>query len=59
MGLILLDTSTPADLERPRPIGGAADGRVGEEVAPLAPHSSGRARFEHPVPHVRDSFHLV
>jgi hypothetical protein len=33
--------------------------RVGEGVAPLAPHRSGRADFPHPVPHARDSFHLV
>jgi hypothetical protein len=33
--------------------------RVDEEVTPLAPHSSGRARFAHPVPHARVSFHPV
>jgi hypothetical protein len=33
--------------------------RVGEGVAPLAPHRSGRADFPHPVPHERDSFQLV
>ena len=33
--------------------------RVGEGVATLAPHRSGRADFPHPVPHARDSFQLV
>lgn len=33
--------------------------RVDEEVAPLAPHRSGRAQFEHTVPHARVSFHPV
>jgi hypothetical protein len=33
--------------------------RVGEGVATPAPHSSGRARFAHPVPHVRASSHRV
>jgi hypothetical protein len=33
--------------------------RVGEEVAPLAPHRSGRAQFEHTVPHARVSLRLV
>jgi hypothetical protein len=40
---------------RPR----SAGCRVGEDVAPLAPHRSGRADFPHPVPHARDSFQLV
>jgi hypothetical protein len=29
--------------------------RVGEEVAPLTPHRSGRAQLRHPVPHRADS----
>jgi nitrite reductase/ring-hydroxylating ferredoxin subunit len=33
--------------------------RVGEEVAPLAPHRPVRAQFEHTVPHARDSFWLA
>jgi hypothetical protein len=33
--------------------------RVDEEVTPLAPHRSGRAQFEHTVPHARVSFHPV
>jgi MFS family permease len=31
------------------------DGRVGEDVATIAPHRPGRAGFQHPVPHVRAS----
>src|SRR5215471_15026741 len=33
--------------------------RVDEDVTTLAPHRSGRADFQHPVPHRRASFHLV
>jgi hypothetical protein len=33
--------------------------RVDEDVTTLAPHRSGRADFQHPVPHARASFHLV
>jgi hypothetical protein len=31
------------------------NGRVGEDVTTLAPHRSGRADFQHPVPHARVS----